>query len=68
MQVCERGEGVRVPSEDFALGNREEGYEWMAKAFQDRCFELVAAKVDPRFDPLRDDARFRQLSAHLGIA
>jgi hypothetical protein len=24
VQVCERGEGVRVPSEDFALGNRVE--------------------------------------------
>ena len=51
----------------FALGSRDEGYEWMAKAFQDRCFELVATKVDPRFDPLRDDARFRRLSAQLGI-
>jgi serine/threonine-protein kinase len=52
----------------FALGNRDEGYEWLAKAFQDRCFELVATKVDPRFDSLRGDARFRELSAQLGVA
>jgi TolB-like protein len=52
----------------FALGNREEGYEWLNKAFQDRCFELVVTRVDPRFDPLRGDARFRQLSAQLGLA
>ncbi len=51
----------------FALGNRDEGYEWLNKAFQDRCFELVVSKVDPRFDPLRGDARFRQLSSQLGV-
>jgi len=52
----------------FALGNREEGYEWLNKAFQDRCFELVVTRVDPRFDLLRGDARFKQLSAQLGVA
>jgi serine/threonine-protein kinase len=52
----------------FALGNRNQGYEWLNKAFQDRCFELVVTKVDPRFDPLRGEARFRQLSAQLGVA
>ena len=52
----------------FALGNREEGYEWLNKAFQDRCFELVVTRVDPRFDLLRSDARFKQLSAQLGVA
>ncbi len=57
-----------LASINFALGNRDEGYEWLAKAFQDRCFELVATKVDPRFDPLRSDARFKQLSAQLGVA
>ena len=52
----------------FALGDREEGYNWLTKAFQDRCFELIATKVDPRFDPLRGDVLFQQLSAQLGIA
>jgi len=57
-----------LASINFALGTRDEGYEWLAKAFQDRCFELVATKVDPRFDSLRGDARFKQLSAQLGVA
>jgi len=57
-----------LASINFALGNRDEGYEWLAKAFQDRCFELVATKVDPRFDSLRADAPFKQLSAQLGVA
>jgi len=52
----------------FALGNPDEGFEWLAKAFQDRCFELVATKVDPRFDALRGDTRFKHMSAQLGVA
>lgn len=52
----------------FALGNVDEGYEWLGKAFQARCFELISAKVDPRVDSLRGDPRFKQLFAQLGIA
>lgn len=51
----------------FALGDRDKGYEWLTRAFQDRCFELIVAKVDPRFDGLRGDALFKDLSAQLGI-
>ena len=42
----------------FALGDTEPGYRWLVKACDDRCFEFLALKVDPRFDPLRGDARF----------
>lgn len=52
----------------FALGDRETGYEWLTKAFQDRCFELIVTKVDPRFDPLRGETLFKKLAAQLGIA
>lgn len=52
----------------FALGDRDKGYEWLTKAFQDRCFELIVTKVDPRFDPLRGDVVFKKLAAQLGIA
>jgi hypothetical protein len=37
------------------------------KAFDDRSFDLLAIKVDPRFDPLRDDERFRALFKQLGV-
>jgi len=26
----------------FALGHADEGFQWLAKAFQDRCFELIS--------------------------
>ena len=51
----------------FALSERDLGFEWLTKAFQDRCFELVQIQVDPRFDALRDDPRFHPLVSQLGF-
>src|SRR5690348_10877047 len=52
----------------FVLGHLDEGFEWLAKAYQDRCFELIVIKVDPRFDALRGDPRFPKLAAKLGVS
>jgi TolB-like protein/Tfp pilus assembly protein PilF len=51
----------------FALRETEQGFEWLGKAFQDRCFELLLLLVDPRFDSLRSDARFTALANQLGL-
>ncbi|HEU5023048.1 MAG TPA: tetratricopeptide repeat protein [Bryobacteraceae bacterium] len=56
-----------VASLHFALGDRDAGFEWLTKAFRDRCFELMCLKVDPRLDAVRDDARFGALAAQLGL-
>lgn len=50
----------------FALDESEAGYQWLVKACDDRCFEFLALKVDPRFDPLRADARFAAVSRRVG--
>ena len=52
----------------FALGDLELGYAWLDKACADRCFELLALHVDPRFDGLRDDQRFAALTRRVGLA
>jgi serine/threonine-protein kinase len=51
----------------FALGETDLGFKWLAKAGEDRSFELIAIKVDPRFDPLRDDRRFAALAKLLRL-
>ncbi len=56
-----------LASVHFALGETDEGYGWLTKAFEDRCFELLSIMVDPRFDSLRKDIRFRELSTQLGL-
>lgn len=51
----------------FAVNQKDEGFEWLAKAFQDRCFELISLKVDPRLDSIKTDARFVALFGQLGL-
>jgi serine/threonine-protein kinase len=51
----------------FALGNVDSGFVWLTKAANDRSFDLICIKVDPRFDPYRDDERFRALMAQVGV-
>jgi serine/threonine-protein kinase len=51
----------------LALGDRECGFKWLAQAFQNRCFEVLSIKVDPRFDPFRDDPKFKELIVQLGL-
>lgn len=51
----------------LALGDRDCGFRWLAQAFQNRCFELLSIKVDPRFDPFRDDPKFKELVIQLGL-
>ena len=49
----------------FALGEVDLGFKWLTKACDDRSFDLISIKVDPRFDPLADDPRFAALAKQL---
>ena len=51
----------------FALGEIELGFRWMQKAFEDRSFDLISIKVDPRFDALKDDPRFEAIARRMGV-
>ena len=51
----------------FALNQLDNGFQWLTKAYQDRCFELLAIKVDPKFDSVADDPRFTALFSQLGL-
>lgn len=49
------------------LGQKDEAFEWLAKALKGRDNTLVFIEVDPRFDALRSDARFAQLVKGAGL-
>jgi len=51
----------------FALEQTDQGFRWLTKASEDRAFELIHLKVDPRFDPLRDDSRFGAIMKKVGL-
>jgi serine/threonine-protein kinase len=70
LEALARGRYVspfELASIEFALGRTEEGFSWLSKAFQDRCFELICLRVDPRWGTLRGDTRFKALFEQLGL-
>jgi TolB-like protein/Tfp pilus assembly protein PilF len=50
------------------LGERDEAIRWLERARDARDAEAGYLLVDPRWDALRDDARFRALLTSLGFA
>jgi len=51
----------------FALGDVDHGFAWLAKACQDRAFELLTIKVDPRFDAFKHDPRFESVTGQMAL-
>ena len=52
----------------IGLGDLDAGFRWLAKASDERAFDLIHMNVDPRFDPLRDDRRFHAIARQVGVA
>jgi len=49
------------------LGDRDQAFRWLENAYQERSLSLAFLKVEPRFDPLRTDARFADLLHRMGL-
>jgi hypothetical protein len=51
----------------IALGKPDQALEWLAKAYQVRCSDMVYAKTEPLLDPLRSDPRFTALLNQMAL-
>jgi len=49
------------------LGDTNQTFEWLEKAYKERHFFLIWLKVEPRFDPFRGDPRFNDLLQRIGL-
>jgi hypothetical protein len=52
----------------IGMGETDRAMEWLEKAYQDRNASLVWLKVNPEFDPIRSDPRFKDLLARLKLS
>jgi tetratricopeptide (TPR) repeat protein len=48
------------------LGDREQAFLWLDKAYAERSHWLVWLRLDPRWDTLRSDLRFKSLLTKVG--
>ena len=49
------------------LGDKDQAFKWLEKAFEERDIWLMNLKVDPVFAKLRSDKRFSDLLARAGL-
>jgi serine/threonine-protein kinase len=49
------------------LGEADEAFRWLEKAYQERKTELVWLKLDPKWDNIRSDPRFADLVKRVGL-
>ncbi len=50
-----------------ALAERDEAFEWLERAFDDRSLWMVFLKVDPRLDSLRSAPRFADMLRRMNL-
>jgi len=71
-QLKKKAEAEYVPSYDVAiihvaLGETDEAFEWLHRAYEERCYWLIYLKVDPILDTFRSDPRLTDLIRRIGL-
>jgi TolB-like protein/DNA-binding winged helix-turn-helix (wHTH) protein/Tfp pilus assembly protein PilF len=50
------------------LGYKEKAFQMLDESFREHCDDLIYLNIDPDFDDLRDNPRFKQMLARIGFA
>jgi hypothetical protein len=51
----------------LGLGEIDRAFEWLKKGVDERSYWNVFLQMDPVYDPLRNDPRFRNLLMEIGL-
>ena len=49
------------------LGEKDEAFQWLEKAYRERSSKLIDLKLDPDYDNLHSDPRFAALVSKIGL-
>ena len=52
----------------LGLGEQEQTFAWLDRAYEERSFLLPWLKVEPKFDRLRSDPRFLSQLRRVGLS
>src|SRR5215467_159253 len=71
-ELKKRKQAGYVPAAAFVnaylgLGEKDEAFTWLERAYQEHSNILLFLKVHPYFDPLRNDPRFKDLLRRVGL-
>ena len=58
---------VQVASLFGLLGQRDEAFRWLNRAYREHSPDVLLLRSRPYFDPLREDPRFNDLLRHIGF-
>ena len=72
MEERREAEGKSIPRFSFVwayagLGDKEQAFAWLEKAYQERRGRMFLLNVDPLLEPLRSDPRFQDLVRRVGL-
>jgi|SRR4051812_38765247 len=51
----------------IVLGEKDQAFAWLERGFQERAGNIPWMKIEPKFDPLRQDPRLADLIRRIGI-
>jgi serine/threonine protein kinase len=51
----------------FTIGENDQGFHWLEKSYEDREYDMTSLKVNPLFDNVRSDPRFKALLKKLNL-
>jgi tetratricopeptide (TPR) repeat protein len=52
----------------FFLGDADKGFEWVERGIQERSNGVAYVAIEPMFDRVRNDPRYRRLLERVGLA
>ena len=71
-ELKQRSRQEYVPADSIALvyaglGEKDQAFTWLEKAYEEHAFKMAWLKVEPQWDSLRSDPRFAELMHKIGL-